>query len=267
MKILYVFLVAFLGLPVSSLASISFVDLQTAGSFGILAGSTVTNTGLTLIVGELGVWPGSAVTGFPPGIVSNGTIHLSDAVAQQAQADLVTAYNFAAGLNCQTNLTGQDLGGLTLTPGSYCFDSTAQLTGLLTLNGLGDPNAVFVFQIGSTLTTASASQVLLSNGVTGFNIFWQVGSSATLGTTTAFQGNIMALASITLNTGATIGCGSALARTGAVTLDTNVVSVCDATSETPEPATAALACATLPPLLWMASRRSRVGRPSLRFWS
>jgi len=236
-------------------ASISFVNLGTADQFAVLAATTVTNSGLTLISGDLGVWSGTSITGFLPGIVTNGTIHSADAVAQQAQADLTTGYNFAAGLACQTVLTGQNLGGLTLTPGSYCFTSSAQLTGVLTLDGLGDPNAVFVFQIGSTLTTASASQVLLTNGTSGFDVFWQVGSSATLGTTTAFQGNILALASITLNTGASIGCGSALARTGAVTLDTNVISACDAPTGVPEPATAALAAVTLPGLLWLARRR------------
>ena len=109
-------------------------------------------------------------------------------------------------------LTGQNLGGMTLTPGVYFFASSAQLTGTLTLNNLGNPNAVFVFQIGSTLTTASASSVIFSNSLTDSNVYWQVGSSATLGTTTAFEGNILALTSITLNTGATIGCGSALAH-------------------------------------------------------
>ena len=150
-------------------------------------------------------------------------MHAADAVALQAQNDLTTAYNAAAGLAPTQNLTGQDLGGLTLTPGVYFFSSSAQLTGTLTLNDLGDPNAQFVFQIGSTLTTASNSSVVTINGgsMPGCNVFWQVGSSATLGTGTAFEGHILALTSITLNTGATILDGSALARNGAVTLDTN----------------------------------------------
>jgi hypothetical protein len=143
----------------------------------------------------------------------------------QAQNDLTTAYNAAAAAACGTTLTGQDLGGLTLTPGVYCFSSSAQLTGTLTLNGLGDPLSEFIFQIGSTLTTASASSVLFENGAMGSGLFWQVGSSATLGTTTAFEGNILALTSITLDTGATIGCGRALARNGAVTMDDNVISI------------------------------------------
>ncbi len=199
--------------------------LGTAQSFAVLAGSRVTNTGPTVILtGNVGVSPGSAVTGFPPGIVNPpGTIHAADAVAATAQSDLVTAYNALAGLAVSPGgvLTGQDLGGLTLTSGVYFFASSAQLTGALTLDAQGDPNAFWVFQIGSTLTTASGSSVINA----GDNaVYWQVGSSATLGTTTAFEGNIVALTSITLNTGATIDCGSALARNGAVTLDTNRIS-------------------------------------------
>jgi uncharacterized repeat protein (TIGR02543 family) len=198
--------------------------LGTAASFAVLAGSTVTNTGPTVVTGNLGVWPGLAITGFPPGDVVSGTIHWGDAVAQQAQSDLTTAYNDLAGMACDTNLTGQDLGGMTLTPGVYCFDPSAQLTGDLILDALGNPNALFVFQISSTLTTASASSVTLINGAWSDNVFWQVGSSATLGTVTNFKGNIVALTSITLNTAATID-GRALARNGAVTLDTNIITL------------------------------------------
>ena len=132
----------------------------------------------------------------------------------------------AAGLAPTQNLTGQNLGGLTLTPGVYSFSSSAQLTGTLTLDAQGDPNALFVFQIGSTLTTASNSSVVFINGGQGNNTFWQVGSSATLGTGTAFTGNILALASITLTTGANIRCGRALARNGAVTQDHNNIDPC-----------------------------------------
>jgi Ice-binding-like/PEP-CTERM motif len=204
--------------------SVSSVNLGTAGSFAVLAGSTVTNTGSSVISGNVGLWPGAAVTGFfPPGIVIKGTIHAGDAVAQMAQSDLTKAYNAAMGQSPTATLTGKDLGGMTLTPGVYFFKTSAQLTGKLTLNNLGNPNAVFVFQIGSTLTTASSSSVVFSNSLTDSNVFWQVGSSATLGTKTSFEGNILALTSITLNTGASIGCGSALARNGAVTLDDNVV--------------------------------------------
>jgi len=220
----------------------------------------VTNTGPTNVNGNLGVWPGTAVTGFLPGVITGGMLHLADAVAAQAQRDLTTAYNVAAGQACGTKLTGIDLGGLTLNPGVYCFDSSAQLTGTLTLNALGKPNAQFVFQIGSTLTTASASKVLFSGVGTGDSVFWQVGSSATLGTTTDFAGNILALTSITLNTNAKIRCGRALARNGAVTLDTNVVSAdvqgCETTrTAVAEPETVALFGLGLAAPLVMRRRR------------
>jgi len=200
--------------------------LGQADGFAVLGATAVTNTGASVIDGDLGIWPNTAssITGFPPGIV-NGTVHAGDAVAQQAQSDLVTAYNFVAGQACDDDLTGQDLGGLTLTPGVYCFADSAQLTGTLTLDSLGDGAAVFIFQIGSTLTTATNARVELINGGSQCNIFWQVGSSATLGTGSLVEGNILALTSITLNTGASIT-GRALARNGAVTLDTNSVTVC-----------------------------------------
>ena len=229
----------------SAYASAINVNLGTADPFAVLAGSTVTNTGATVIFGNVGISPGTAITGFPPGIVS-GVIHAADAVALQAQSDLTTAYNSAAVQPCGTDLSGQNLGGLTLTPDVYCFTSSAQLTGTLILNAQGDPNAVFLFQVGSTLTTASSSSVLFINGGRSDNVFYQVGSSATLGTDTAFAGNILALTSITLNTGASIDCGRALARNGAVTMDTNSVSIgaagsCDVgASPVPEPSTASL---------------------------
>ena len=155
------------------------------------------------------------------------TFHVSDALAIQAQIDLTTAYNTLTTRPTTANLTGQNLGGLVLVPGVYSFNSAAQLTGALTLNGLGNPNSVFIFNIASTLTTASASVVSLINGAQGGNVFWRVGSSATLGTTSSFTGDILANTSITLNTGATITCGAALARTGAVTLDTNTIALCN----------------------------------------
>ena len=195
-------------------------------SFAVLGGSTVTNTNTpTTVNGDLGVSPGSAVTGFPPGVVTGGTIHAADAVAAQAQNDLTTTYNNLATTSCSTNLTGQDLGGKTLTPGVYCFSTSAQLTGTLTLDAQGNSNALFLFKIGSTLTTASASSVLLINGGSICDVFWQVGSSATLGTGTALLGSIVALTSITLNTGASVS-GRVLARNGAVTLDDSHVAVC-----------------------------------------
>ena len=198
------------------------VNLGTADNFAVLGGSAVTNTGPTVLTGDLGVSPGSAISGFPPGIV-NGTIYATDAVAAQAESDLTTAYNAAASEAITADLTGQNLGGLTLTPGVYFFASSAQLTGTLTLNFQGNPNAQFVFQIGSTLTTASNSSVQVINDGGPCNVYWQVGSSATLGTTTTFVGHILALTSISLQTGASVQ-GSALARNGAVTMDDNVVS-------------------------------------------
>ena len=225
------------------------VGLGTADSFAVLGGSTVTNTGPSVVNGDLGLSPGSAVVGFPPGIV-NGTIHAADAAAAAAQADLTIAYDDAAGRAPTQVLTGTDLGGLTLADGTYFFATSAQLTGTVTFDAQGDPNAVFIVQIGSTLTTASASSVSLINGADACNVFWQVGSSATLGTTTAFQGTILALTSITLNTGASIEDGRALARNGAVTLDTNVItqSVCAPTpTPTPSPTPAATAVPTAAP--------------------
>jgi Ice-binding-like/Putative Ig domain/IPTL-CTERM motif len=201
------------------------ISLGTAQNFAVLGGSTVTNTGTSTVTGNLGVSPGTSVTGFPPGIVTGGTIHLNDAVAAQAQNDLTTAYNAIVGTACTVDLTGQNLGGLTLTPGVYCFTSSAQLTGTLTLNGLGNPNALFIFKIGSSLTTASTSSVQVINPGNNCNVFWQVGASATLGTGTSFLGNILALSSITLTTGASVS-GRVLARNGAVTLDTNNVVEC-----------------------------------------
>ncbi len=199
--------------------------LGVAETFRVLGAETVTNTGPTVIDRDLGIFPGSAVTGFPPGIVKPpGVIHSADAVAQQAQTAVTTAYNALAGQACDVNLTGQDLGGLTLIPGVYCFDTSAQMTGQLRLNVQGNASAVFIFKIGSTLTTASNSSVVFVNGGPSCNVFWQIGSSATLGTATAFQGTVLAQASITLNTGASMN-GRALARTGAVTLDTNNVSL------------------------------------------
>jgi outer membrane autotransporter protein len=200
---------------------------QNLASFAILGASAVTNTGPSVITGNVGLSPGTAITGFPPGsVVPPSAIFNSDATAIQAQIDLFNFYNNLSAMPATQDLTGQNLGGLTLTPGVYSFNSSAQLTGSLTLNGLGNPNAVFVFNIGSTLTTASASSILLINGAQGSNVFFRVGSSATLGTTTAFIGDIVALTSITLDPGAGINCGAALAHNGAVTLDDNTITVC-----------------------------------------
>jgi hypothetical protein len=172
--------------------------------------------------GSLGVAPGTALTGFALPAVVNGATHDNDAVAAQAQLDLTTAYDAAAGQAITADLSTQDLGGMTLTPGAYNFSTDAQLTGPLTLDAQNDPNAQFVFRIGSQLTTASASSVVLIRGASPCNVFWQVGSSAVLGTTTAFQGNLMALTSISLDNGATV-VGRMLARNGQVSLINNVL--------------------------------------------
>ena len=212
-----VLLVAF---TVTAQAAQPAVGLGTAGSFAVLGGSTVTNTGPSVIEGDLGVSPGSAVTGFPPGLV-NGAVHAADAVGVQAKSDLTVAYDDAAGRTPPALLPG-DLGGLFLTPGAYRRSSSLLLTGDVTLDAQGDPDAVFIFQVGSSLTTASSSRVVLAGGAQACNVFWQIGSSATLGTDTVFRGNILALASISLNTRAQLQ-GRLLARNGAVTLDTNTI--------------------------------------------
>ena len=214
--------------PMAALAATS-PRLGTALNFTVLAGSTITNTGPTVIHGSLGLDPGTAVTGFPPGSVT-GVKHITDAVALRAKNDLVTAYNDAANSPTTSDLTGKNLGGENLKPGVYKFSSSAQLTGTLTLSGFG----VYIFKIGSTLTTASNSVVRLTDGAEGCAVFWQVGSSATLGTSSQLQGNLMARTSITMTTGASIRSGRALARGAALTLDDNQVTppagVCAASS-------------------------------------
>lgn len=196
------------------------VPLGSAANFAVLAGATVTSTGLTVITGDLGLSPGTAVTGLPPGIV-NGALHAGDATAAIAKADLSTAINTANALTLPIMVAG-DLGGQTLVPGLYKSTSSLAVTGSLTLDAQGNPNAVWVFQIGSTLVTLTGSQIILAGGAQASNIFWVVGSSATLGTYSVFKGTIMAYASITITTGATVD-GRALAQVGAVTLDSNII--------------------------------------------
>lgn len=250
--------------------------IGTVGNYGAFGGSTVTNTGSTLILGGLGVSPGSAITGFAaidggPGLFT-GTLSQSDGVATQAAIDILASYDALSALSFDTDLTGLDLGGLVLTPGVYSFSSSAQLTGTLTLDAQGDADARFVFQIDSTLTTASNSLVNLVNLAIGqecgpgSGIYWQIGSSATIGTDSDFAGNLLAFASITLNTGASIDYGRALAINGAVTLDSNRIDAlntdggfCFEATPVPEPGAYGLSgCGMLLFAIW--SRRGRGGR-------
>ena len=197
------------------------VFLGTADPFAVLGGSTVVNTGASAVTGNVGIYPGVSATGFPPGIVV-GVTYAGGAVAQQAQADALTAYTTLGGETSIQNLTGTDLGGLTLGPGVRNFLSTAQLTGILTLDAGGDGNARFDFQIGSTLTTAASSSLILINGARADNVYWRIGSSATFGVGTTFSGTLLANQSITLNSGTSLS-GRALALNGSVTLDTSTI--------------------------------------------
>jgi hypothetical protein len=222
--------------PAVALAAQPPVNLGTTASFAVLAGTTITNTGPTTINGDaggnVGLYPGSAFPG-QASVTLSGSVHLADTVAQIAKDDLVTAYDDAAGRTPVTTIP-TELGGKTLTPGVY--DSTAgsfQITGTLTLDAQGDPDAVFVFKTASTLITASNSNVSLLNSARYCRIFWKVGSSATLGTGSHFVGHIFALTSIAAQTGATVQ-GQLLARNGAVTLDTNTITngICETASTT-----------------------------------
>jgi hypothetical protein len=199
------------------------VSLGGASGLAVLAGSAVTNTGATTITGDLGLSPGTSIGGFPPGILV-GTQHINDAIANQAKLDLTAAYNDAAGRTATDIVTlSGNLGGLTLTPGLYKSTSSLAISsGDLTFNAMGNANAIFIIQIASTLTTTSGRKVILSGGALASNIFWQVGSSATFGTTSVFKGTVMAMQSISFNTGATLD-GKALARNGAITMAGNTM--------------------------------------------
>ena len=243
-------LIAFLTIGITAqVSAATAVNLGYARSFAILGGSTITNTGSTVVNGDLGLSPGNSVTGFPPGLV-NGNKYIADTVALQAKTDLTAAYLNAAGQTPVTTVP-TELGGTVKLPGTY--DSTGGtfgITGTLTLDGLNNPDSVFIFKTSSTLVTAGNSVVLLTNGAQACNIFWQVGTSATLGTSSIFKGNLMALTAITLTTGANVE-GRVLARNAAVTLDSNIItrSLCtgeSVTSPTFTPTPSSRSAATLP---------------------
>lgn len=199
------------------------VPMAGTSTFAVLSGSSITNTGNTNVTGNLGLSPGTSIGGFPPGILI-GTLHINDALANQAKLDLTAAYNDAAGRTAtDIVIVSGNIGGLTFTPGLYKSTSSLAISsGDLTFDALGDANAVFIIQIASTLVTTSGRKVFLAGGAQASNIFWQVGSSATFGTTSQFKGTVMAMQSITFNTGAKLE-GRALARTGAVTMAGNTI--------------------------------------------
>jgi hypothetical protein len=199
------------------------IALGSAANFAVLAGAAVTNTGETNITGDLGLSPGTSVDGFPPGKLT-GTLRINDDIANQAKLDLTTAYNDAAGRTSKdiVSLSG-NIGGLTLTPGLYKSTSSLEISsGDVTFDAKGDANAVFIIQIASSLTTTPGRKVILSGGAVASNIFWQVSSSASFGTTSVFKGTVMALESITFDTGASLD-GRALARNGAITMEGNTI--------------------------------------------
>jgi Ice-binding-like len=212
----------------------AIVNLGTDSSFAILAGSGITDTGPTTIIGDIGSYPTTSITGLANISLTGANQSLNSSVMITAQSDLTTAFNDAAGRTPGVTYTGgSDIGGLTLTSGVYFDSSVLAITGTLTLNAQGNSDAVFIFQVGSALNTATGSKVLLENGAQACHVFWEVGSSATLETTTEFVGNILAKTSITLDTGATVD-GRLLAENGAVTLDSNTITeaICNDTIPT-----------------------------------
>ncbi len=220
------------GATAASAAPTTDVNLNSAAAFAVLAGSTITNTGSTVVSGGIGLTPGSAITGFPPGIQTSGTPSVDTAVAVSAQTDLTAAYTDAS-TRTPASAIPADLGGSTLTAGVYQAPSTLAITGTLTLNGAGDSSSVFIIQVPSSLTTASGSKVVLENGAQSCHVYFQVTSSATLGTNSSFAGTLLAMTSITASTGASVD-GRLLARNGAVTLDDNTITVptCSAVAPT-----------------------------------
>jgi hypothetical protein len=219
----FVGVITFVGFASSPAFAATAINLGAATPYAVVAGTTITNTGSTVITGNIGLSPGTSITGFPPGLVS-GTTDAADATSLAAQTSATAAYGVAAGETPFTTVAGGNIGGTTLSPGVYEAASAMQLTGPVTLNAGGDASAIFIFQAGSTLTTASAASVVLEGGAQACNVYWQVGSSATLGSTTSFVGTILALASITLNSRASVD-GRLLAQTGAVTLNDNLITV------------------------------------------
>jgi hypothetical protein len=236
-----------LALPGAAMAAQPAVGLGTATSYAVLAGSTVVNTGPSSISGDVGLSPGSAVTGFPPGKITGGTIHAADAAALQAKSDLVTAFDDAAGRGPAVDQTNKNLGQQRLLPGVYRASGGLALTGTLTLDAQGDPAAVFVLQAGSTLVTASSSTVSLVGGAQACNVFWKVGSSATLGTDSVLVGSVLALSDISLQTRAAVE-GRVLARNGAVTLDSNTITRPSCATTVPSTPTATTPAATATPV-------------------
>ncbi len=237
--------------------------LGRAESFAVLAATTVTNTGNTTIVGDVGVAPGTSITGFGPGVVTSGTTHSNDTAATNAETDAHAAYNTLSAVGGAVDKSGIDLGGKTLTSGVYSFSSSVGLTGVLTLDAQGQIDPLFIFKIGSTITTASYSSVVMTNGGSFYNVFFLVGSSATLGTYSSFAGNIIAVASDTLTTGVSLN-GRAFALNAAVTLDTNNITATHATvtpgpspTAVPEPAPVVLLISGLASLFALRNRSKK----------
>jgi hypothetical protein len=229
--------------PSAASAAEAPVGLGTVASYSVLGGQAVTNTGPSLLGADLGVSPGTAITGFPPGLAL-GAIHAADAAAAQAQSDLVLAYNDTASRAPTSSIAG-DLVGQTLTAGVFNSSGPIAVSGTLTLDGQGDPNSLFVFQVASTLITATASHISVINGAQACHVYWQVASSATLGTASTFEGTIMALTSITVTTG-TLVHGRALARNGQVSLDDNTFTAPDCTQPVSSSASSSAPAPTTP---------------------